>query len=72
MNPRDVSFTLLQLANAPEQTQVGRIIFHRLADRVVSYGLVDARGWLDGWWYASGNRDSHNHAVWMTAKGILG
>lgn len=71
MNAGDATVAFLRLSN-DSSTQTGRIIFRNLADRVAVYGLADARGWLAGWWYASGNRNADNHAVWQTALGILG
>jgi hypothetical protein len=48
-----------------------RIVFKAVADHCVEYGVVSARGWLEGWRYATGNRDD-SFQVYQHASAILG
>lgn len=36
------------------------------------FGIAAARGWIDGWWYTNGNRESRSNATWRAARAALG
>ena len=49
-----------------------RRLARQLADVVASNGIPSAQGWLEGWWYASGNNTDENNEAWKSLRVILG
>jgi hypothetical protein len=64
---------LLVVANdSLTYTATMRRIARQLADVVASNGIPAAQGWLEGWWYASGNSTDENNEAWKSLRIILG
>jgi hypothetical protein len=64
---------LLMVANdSLTYTATARRLARQLADVVASNGIPAAQGWLEGWWYASGNSTDENNEAWKALRIILG
>jgi len=63
---------LLQVSLDPTQSEVTMRLARNLANKVATEGTATATGWLDGWWYASGNNHPDNNAAWKLMRSILG
>lgn len=70
---REVTAThLLQLSLDLSQNETTMRLARNLAMQVASDGLATARGWLNGWWYVSGNIHADNRAAYELMNAILG
>lgn len=63
---------LLTVANDATASDTKRRLARNLGDVVATRGLASANGWLEGWWYASGNNSENNHEAWTSLRAILG
>jgi len=54
-----------------EYAEMSSHVARHCADVVAEHGLEFARGWVEGWWYAAGNKDGGD-ATWRELRALLG